>query len=287
MKQEYRYGDTPSSHVDTNAILASALQQSTLNWPLLSESQEVALLRHFAPVVSVETLSRDDLPGRLTFNHYNDAILDTTQPTIYQGVTYTRFQGNVLVQLNYVLWFAARTAKTAFDPYAGKFDAINLRLTLDHSGQPFIFDSIHQCGCFHMVYALSPTLSFSSDEGERPISVTLPQPDENDRLHVSLSAGEHMITQVEFTDNIQPQLPVSTLSWQQVSTVPITNGEYRSPFDREGILTESARGERWFLWPFGVRSPGAMRQQGKHAIAFIGERHFDDALLFEELLLVE
>jgi len=32
----------------------------------------------------------------------------------------------------------------------------------------------------------------------------------------------------------------------------------------------------------GIPSPGAMRQWGHHAIAFVGRRHFDDARLFEQ-----
>jgi hypothetical protein len=36
------------------------------------------------------------------------------------------------------------------------------------------------------------------------------------------------------------------------------------------------RGERWLFWPMGIREPGAMRQWGRHATAFVGRRHFDD-----------
>ena len=32
----------------------------------------------------------------------------------------------------------------------------------------------------------------------------------------------------------------------------------------------------------GILSAGAMRQWGRHATAFIGRRHFDDADLFEK-----
>ena len=34
--------------------------------------------------------------------------------------------------------------------------------------------------------------------------------------------------------------------------------------------------------PMGVPEPGAMRQWGRHATAFVGRRHFDDADLFEK-----
>ncbi|WP_232313499.1 hypothetical protein [Enterovibrio coralii] len=186
-----------------------------------------------------------------------------------------------------MVWFPARTEKGYFDPYGGKFDAINLRLTLDSAGHPLVLDSIHQCGCFHMVYALSPTLEFIASDGERPIAVKLPEPTANSRLHVALSTAEHMIVKVEFTDNIQADIDLRTSSLTQLSLLQSTDGRYKSPFNRHGIITDSARGERWFLWPFGVRSPGAMRQQGQHAIAFIGERHFDEAFLFEGILKQE
>ena len=39
------------------------------------------------------------------------------------------------------------------------------------------------------------------------------------------------------------------------------------------------------LWPSGVRSPGTMRIWGRHAIAFVGSRHFDDPNLFADLLV--
>ena len=41
-----------------------------------------------------------------------------------------------------------------------------------------------------------------------------------------------------------------------------------------GLPTD--RLERWLLWPMGVPEPGAMRQWGTHATAFVGKRHFDD-----------
>ncbi|MDD1781352.1 hypothetical protein LRP49_09065 [Enterovibrio sp. ZSDZ35] len=281
----FQYGDKREPISDVKAILEQARRGSLLRWPQLNEDQEAVLLGHFSPVISVETLSKDDLPGALLFDERDQNLtIETKQPTLYQGITYTRFQGDVLVQLNYIVWFPARTAKSTFDPYAGEFDAINIRLTLDNNGHPLILDSIHQCGCFHMVYSLNPTLTFLPSDGERPIEMSLPTPSNHSRLHVSLSAGEHMITQVSFTDNIQPDIPLSPAPLLSLAALPSGDGQHKSPFDRDGILSESARGERWFLWPFGVRSPGAMRQQGQHAIAFIGERHFDDAFLFENVL---
>jgi hypothetical protein len=56
----------------------------------------------------------------------------------------------------------------------------------------------------------------------------------------------------------------------------------RSAFGPDGIVAGSERGERFLFWPMGVRNPGAMRQWGRHATAFVGIRHFDDPDLFEK-----
>ena len=52
-------------------------------------------------------------------------------------------------------------------------------------------------------------------------------------------------------------------------------------FGDDGLVAGTQRGERWILWPMGVPEPGAMRQWGYHATAFVGRRHFDDADLLE------
>lgn len=36
----------------------------------------------------------------------------------------------------------------------------------------------------------------------------------------------------------------------------------------------------------GVRSPGAMRQWGNHATAFVGQRHFDDPTMLDEAFVL-
>jgi hypothetical protein len=61
------------------------------------------------------------------------------------------------------------------------------------------------------------------------------------------------------------------------------DGGYRSLFGSHGLIVGTERPERFLLWPMGVRSPGAMRQWGRHATAFNGRRHFDDAFLIESL----
>jgi hypothetical protein len=64
-------------------------------------------------------------------------------------------------------------------------------------------------------------------------------------------------------------------------SLALPDGGRRSLFRPDGIVPGTERGERWFFWPMGVPEPGAMRQWGRHATAFVGRRHFDDARLME------
>ena len=58
-------------------------------------------------------------------------------------------------------------------------------------------------------------------------------------------------------------------------------GGRRSAFAPDGLVSGTERLERFFFWPMGIASAGAMRQSGRHATAFVGRRHFDEADLVE------
>jgi hypothetical protein len=58
-------------------------------------------------------------------------------------------------------------------------------------------------------------------------------------------------------------------------------GGRRSAFGPDGLIAGTERAERFLFWPMGIESAGAMRQWGRHATAFVGRRHFDDADLIE------
>jgi hypothetical protein len=41
----------------------------------------------------------------------------------------------------------------------------------------------------------------------------------------------------------------------------------------------------WILWPTGIVSPSTMRQWGRHAVAFVCERHFEDPFVMDKMFL--
>jgi hypothetical protein len=64
-------------------------------------------------------------------------------------------------------------------------------------------------------------------------------------------------------------------------SLQLAHGGRRSLFRGDGIIAGTERLEGLVLWPSGINSPGAMRQWGHHATAFVDRRHFDDPDLFE------
>jgi hypothetical protein len=71
-------------------------------------------------------------------------------------------------------------------------------------------------------------------------------------------------------------------AYRELYAIPIEGAKPRSLFGPDGIVPGSERGERFLLWPMGIASPGAMRERGRHATAFVGRRHFDDPYLLED-----
>jgi hypothetical protein len=57
----------------------------------------------------------------------------------------------------------------------------------------------------------------------------------------------------------------------------------RSMFAQDGLVPGTERLERFLLWPMGVPSPGGMRQWGRHAVAFVGQRQFDDPFYLDKM----
>ncbi len=178
-----------------------ASQHSSLGWPLLSDNQIARLANHYAPEFLIETVSLDDKAGQLEYQDNDQPRVNISKPTLYVSQSYTQFHGKILLQLNYSLWFANRTAKTSLDPYAGQFDGILVRLTLDSQGKPYILDSIHHCGCYHMVFALDQQLAFAkrNTDIEAPITMRVNPKRNAKTLRITLSSGDHMIKGVHWS----------------------------------------------------------------------------------------
>ena len=80
---------------------------------------------------------------------------------------------------------------------------------------------------------------------------------------------------------VQGPEPYTLLPDDGLRSLAVPSGGRRSLYDPRGFVPGTHRGEAWLFWPMGIADAGAMRQWGRHATAFVGRRHFDDADLLE------
>jgi hypothetical protein len=113
------------------------------------------------------------------------------------------------------------------------------------------------------------------------IPAALPAIAESERLVLTLRSRSHYLA------NVRPATATTGTiydfaEYDELRTLPLPQGGTRSLFGPDGLIAGTERGERFLFWPMGIASPGAMRQSGTQATAFVGRRHFDDADILEK-----
>ncbi len=285
----WRHYAVPAPPDNRPEAAVPALARDALGIPQPTSAQRAALFAAHAPLWSIETRSTADRPGALVQASTRPEA-DPSRPVEYRRWSWTRFRGDVLVQLSYVLWFPERPADGALDIYAGHLDGLIWRVTLAADGEPLAYESIHPCGCYYTVFPAPGWRVRAARAGEEPVLAprTAPEPDADERLRIRLQAGTHYLAGIGVEGNAgtDPE-PLAPLPLATLRSLPLPGGAHRSAFESDGLIPSTRRPERFLLWPLGVPSPGAMRQWGTHAIAFIGKRHFDDPDLLDSLLTRE
>lgn len=245
------------------------------------------LFERFAPIVEVDTLGDSDRIGRPVWREGERLVgVDTSQPEVYLYLSYARFQGAVLLQLNYLFWFPARDTG---DIYSGRFDGMIWRVTLAADDRLVAYDTIHGCGCYYQLFPGPGYRVLPDKPGEEAVLAPVGAPElrQDERLVLRLNAGAHYLQGIR-AEATEPRDAAGQryclADYRELLFIPLPGGGSRSLFASDGLVPGSERPERFLLWPFGVPNPGAMRQPGTHAIAFVGRRHFDDPGLLESLL---
>ena len=239
------------------------------------------LFAHFAPRWGVPVAGSVDMIGRPRWRG-DRVVVDTWNPVEYHKVSYTRVGNRTLMQLNYIVWFPARSGD---DIYAGAIDGLDWRLTIDDDGRPLMSDVIHNCGCYETFFT-TPRLRLRHDRSlaYQELPLVFPVSAGEGRAEVLLASGNHLIHGVTWNRQHGAAHKLTVADYDELRSLP-RDGGFQSMFGEHGIVRGSERRERFLLWPMGVRSPGAMRQWGRHAIAFVGRRHFDDPDLLENLFV--
>ena len=144
------------------------------------------------------------------------------------------------------------------------------------------------CGCYHTLHRpQDSTLDIPAGADEPLLVFDSLLSDRHANPVLLVQADTHYLLKVQAQPEPAPRRMEYRLApYDNLRSLPAPEADgarHRNWFDPDGLIAASARFERFFLWPLGVPSAGAMRQQGHHAIAFVGRRHFDEAWL-EDLL---
>ena len=287
--QTSRYVPEKSNELPAaRAILAQA-PRDALGIPNYAPDARQALFRIFAPVWEVRAEAEYDRIGTPAWTSKDELEIDTRQPRTYTLLSFTRFGKEILTQLNYIIWFPSRPKENALDIYGGLLDGLNYRVTLDKNGEPLLYETIHNCGCYYEAY---PTRRLKVrkkiDYAEPPLILKAPElTPSREFMTVTMESRTHYVQHLyPSARRSQPEAKVYFLvDYGELQSLSDSSGGRKSMFSPDSLAPGSERLERWILWPTGVVSPGAMRQWGRHAVAFVGERHFDDPFSMDQMFM--
>jgi hypothetical protein len=264
-------------------------RRDALGIPIYTPQERATLFRVYAPMWVVQTQGTYDRIGSPRWSGDQCIAVDTTKPRTYTHLSFTRFQNKILTQLNYIIWFPSRPKTDAWDIYGGLLDGINLRITLGTRGAPLIYETIHNCGCYYKAY---PTRRLKVRKvvsyAEPPLILEAPAIDPASAIMaVAMESRTHFVRHLYPVPRtfIGGSASYVLVDYDELKRLRQVDGRRKSMFNRYGIVPESRRLERLILWPTGVLSPGAMREWGRHAVAFVGKRQFDDPFYLEKMFM--
>jgi hypothetical protein len=284
-----RYVPEKSSELPDVAQIVASVKRDALGIPTYSSFALDSLFRIYAPVWEVQTEAEYDRIGSPLWASKGELDIDTRLPLTYTLLSFTRFDKQILTQLNYIIWFPARPKEHALDIYGGLLDGVNFRVTLDKNGDPLLYETIHNCGCYYEAY---PTRRLrvreKIDYAEPPLILKAPELTRVDeRMAAAMETRTHYVRHLYPADR-RPHSKTKAYylaDYGELRSLPDPKGGRRSMFGPDSLAPGSERLERFILWPTGVVSPGAMRQWGRHAVAFVGERHFDDPGFMDKIFV--
>lgn len=274
------------------ARIIAGSRDRLLGIPEPKSQDRARLFAAFAPVWRIDVTGQFDRIGAPFYSRDGLTLgVDTAQPAVYTRISHAVRDGVILLQLNYLAWFGARPKDGPLDLLGGKLDGVIWRVTLGSDGQVLAYDSIHACGCYHLIFPAKASVgarTATKEFRERPAVVgSVPSVGLGDAIVLRLEARTHHLIGFDVVRRSKrpPAGPTYRLApADTLRSLPVTKRSRRSLYRQDGLVAGTERLERFVLWPMGVRSAGSMRQWGHHAVAFADRRHFDDPDLFERIL---
>jgi hypothetical protein len=284
-----RYVPDKSTELPTSRQIAQKTRLDALGIPEYAPEDLQALFRIYAPAWEVQTQDESDRIGAPFWSPEGELGVNTRNPMTYTLLSFTRFGRNILTQLNYIIWFPSRPKENALDIYGGFLDGINYRITLDKNGEPLLYETIHNCGCWYMAF---PTKRLhvreKIDYAESPLILQTPEINPGSEfMTVALKSRSHAVQHLYplARETQSDSAAYSLADYGQLRSLPRDKDGRAGMFDQNGVGIGTERLERFILWPTGVLSPGAMRLAGRQAVAFVGTRHFDDPFFMNKIFM--
>jgi hypothetical protein len=259
-------------------------RSNPLQIPDLSDSERRDLLLMFAPVLVQDAAADYDEIGELIWEN-NQISVNPLKPIVYYYFSHARFKGRPVIQLNYVIWYSARTGPESPWIERGRLDGLTVRISLDPEGRPFMVDIMNNCGCYHFFVP-------AEDRVERilprPFAIDafvprwLPASFPQDRLSVHIKSGWHQVNHIGTMDLAPDYVSYRLVPYMQLERLPRDGQQFESLFDSDGIAKNTGRIEPLIFFSMGIPEIGSMRQRGHHAVKFVGREHFDDPYIFDQ-----
>lgn len=250
-----------------------------LGFPGFTDSTFRALAEYHAPQLWIETASDADQPA-LPLLTAQGPSADPAQPLAHFQITFARFGGQPLLQINYLFWFKGADANAPLDGFIW-------RVTLDAKAQPLIYESLHASGRDHRWYPVQPLARRERNGDAHGIPVVAPQPAPAHQATLRISAGTHEILRVVDSGAVHGDAAQTfeIRRYEDLLTLPAPNGGTRSLFGPDGLVPGPHGGDPDGGFSSGIREPGALRQLGRHTVTPVGRAHFDDPFLLESVFV--
>ncbi|NUM34901.1 MAG: thioredoxin fold domain-containing protein [Candidatus Brocadiae bacterium] len=274
-------------------------------------------LRKYAPVVVQGFQKKQNTDDQYSYSYWADGIgspfltqdgssvgVDTQKPALFCRIEYAEVLGTKLKQLVYVFWYPERPVGTL---ETGKVDGNILRITLDASGYPSIFEYSQTCGCFHGTFVANHLESWAMEEFGKPIEgksyvvekkalgktdwlvrdliTVFPEA----RPVLFISAGSHFCHAIRFSHQVKNDSSYKSYRYQlrpydSLTRVPRQGGDNASIFNEEGLVIG---GKRWKeeIFMSSLKNPGWPRHLDKTLIHWDESQWTDPKLIENHLRL--
>ncbi|WP_293374359.1 hypothetical protein [Nevskia sp.] len=254
-----------------------------LGVPALIDSQWRAFAEMHAPALWIETAAARDQPG-MPITKDGAFTVDPAQPRMHYQITFTRLGGKPLAEINYFIWFAGRDGNT------GALDSLIWRVTLDANAQPLVFEAVNASGRDHLWFAAQPLKRRDAGKKDLADAALFPQAEPIAwPVALRIAAGSHDLLRVvplATATASGSSTPYELRRYEEVFTLATSDGKTRSLYDAGGVIPGVRDDKQAGLFGDQVATPGALHVLGRVPVAYVGNRHFDDADRLDKQLVL-